>query len=96
MSTVSDAYSYIENSIGAGLNRPGQGQGYDTGYGGYSSSPTYQPQKSTVVYVNLIDNPEQFTGYGGPSAQRVWRSILQENCFGDAHDTCLEKRVFQR
>lgn len=48
------------------------------------------------VYVNLLQNPERFTGYSGPSAMRVWRSIQQENCFGGVDDVCLEKRVFFR
>jgi Endoplasmic Reticulum Oxidoreductin 1 (ERO1) len=48
------------------------------------------------VYVNLLQNPERFTGYAGPSARRVWNSIKEENCFGGADDTCLEKRVFYR
>lgn len=33
------------------------------------------------VYVNLLDNPERFTGYAGESARRVWRAIYEENCF---------------
>lgn len=33
-------------------------------------------------YVDLSLNPERFTGYTGPSAHRVWRSIYEENCFG--------------
>ena len=33
-------------------------------------------------YVDLTLNPERFTGYTGPSAHRVWRSIYEENCFG--------------
>lgn len=33
------------------------------------------------VYVSLLDNPERFTGYAGPHAQRVWRSVYGENCF---------------
>lgn len=33
------------------------------------------------VYVDLIKNPERFTGYAGPSANRVWKSIYEENCF---------------
>lgn len=33
-------------------------------------------------YVDLSANPERFTGYAGPSAARVWRSIYEENCFG--------------
>lgn len=52
--------------------------------------------KSLGVYVNLLQNPEHFTGYAGPSAARVWQSIQHENCFGGADDTCVEKRVFHR
>lgn len=37
---------------------------------------------SEAVYVDLLKNPERFTGYAGPSANRVWRSIYEENCFG--------------
>lgn len=49
------------------------------------------------IYVNLLQNHERHTGYGGPSARRVWDSILKENCFGgDQQDTCIEKRVFYR
>lgn len=33
------------------------------------------------VYVDLLKNPERFTGYAGPSANRVWKSIYEENCF---------------
>jgi hypothetical protein len=51
---------------------------------------------SDASYVNLLENPERFTGYSGPSAQRVWRAIQQENCFGEQGDVCLEKRVFYR
>ncbi|XP_060922589.1 ERO1-like protein beta isoform X1 [Limanda limanda] len=32
-------------------------------------------------YVDLLLNPEKFTGYKGPSAWRVWNSIYEENCF---------------
>ncbi|WFD32553.1 endoplasmic oxidoreductin-1 [Malassezia sp. CBS 17886] len=35
-----------------------------------------------AVYVDLLKNPERFTGYAGPSANRVWRAIYEENCFG--------------
>ncbi|MBW0497292.1 hypothetical protein O181_037007 [Austropuccinia psidii MF-1] len=37
--------------------------------------------QSTAVYVDLLANPERFTGYSGASAQRVWRAIYEENCF---------------
>ena len=52
--------------------------------------------KDGETYINLLLNPERYTGYSGPSASRVWRAIQQENCFGRHEDTCLEKRVFYR
>lgn len=33
------------------------------------------------VFVDLLLNPERYTGYKGPSAQRIWRTIYEENCF---------------
>jgi hypothetical protein len=69
------------------------------------------------VFVNLVKNPEKFTGpllpslllfrlipfpsslrsgYSGPSARLVWKSIQEENCFGGDNDACFEKRVFYR
>ncbi|KAJ8678805.1 hypothetical protein QAD02_014592 [Eretmocerus hayati] len=59
-------------------------------------------------YVDLLLNPERYTGYKGPSAHRIWRSIYMENCFRPENsphnfirsskidDMCLEKRVFYR
>lgn len=32
-------------------------------------------------YVDLLLNPEKFTGYRGESAHRIWHSIYLENCF---------------
>lgn len=34
------------------------------------------------VYVSLLDNPERYTGYGGPHAHMIWRNVYQQNCFG--------------
>ncbi|GLB37617.1 putative endoplasmic Reticulum Oxidoreductin 1 (ERO1) [Lyophyllum shimeji] len=33
-------------------------------------------------YFDLSLVPERFTGYSGPGAHRIWRSIYEENCFG--------------
>nr|CAG4643815.1 EOG090X03A4 [Lepidurus arcticus] len=61
-----------------------------------------------AVYVDLLLNPERYTGYSGPSAHRIWRAIYEENCFKpkrgygpyidstNVGDLCLEKRVFYR
>jgi len=38
-------------------------------------------------YVDLIENPERFTGYVGPAAHRVWNAIYEENCFGQSEAT---------
>jgi ERO1-like protein beta len=32
--------------------------------------------------VDLIENPERFTGYAGLSARGIWKAIYEENCFG--------------
>jgi len=53
----------------------------------------------SMIFVDLIKNPEGYTGYSGPSAARVWAAVHRENCFSGgrgAEDTCLEKRVFYR
>ncbi|KAK4702531.1 hypothetical protein P7C70_g3691, partial [Phenoliferia sp. Uapishka_3] len=36
---------------------------------------------SEGVYVDLLENPERFTGYAGDSSSRVWKAIYEENCF---------------
>uniref|UniRef100_A0A1A9UG52 Ero1-like protein n=1 Tax=Glossina austeni TaxID=7395 RepID=A0A1A9UG52_GLOAU len=62
-------------------------------------------------YVDLLINPERYTGYKGDSAHRVWKSIYLENCFDtqnhsnslpdyiahlDLRNLCLEQRAFYR
>ena len=37
---------------------------------------------SDAQYIDLVVNPERFTGYAGESAHRVWGAIYEENCFG--------------
>nr|XP_002126047.1 ERO1-like protein beta [Ciona intestinalis] len=34
-----------------------------------------------LQYIDLIANPERYTGYKGPMAWRIWRAIYEENCF---------------
>ncbi|XP_030340706.1 ERO1-like protein alpha [Strigops habroptila] len=34
-----------------------------------------------VEYVDLLLNPERYTGYKGPDAWKIWNSIYEENCF---------------
>ncbi|KAF9106869.1 hypothetical protein BGX27_008957 [Mortierella sp. AM989] len=44
---------------------------------------------SEGVYVDLVENPERFTGYSGPSAAKVWDAIYNENCFNIAQQMQL-------
>ncbi|XP_078594179.1 ERO1-like protein beta isoform X2 [Branchiostoma floridae x Branchiostoma japonicum] len=65
--------------------------------------------ENDMQYVDLLLNPERYTGYKGESPHRIWRSIYEENCFKPVQSTrpsyspnivskglCLEKRVFYR
>lgn len=48
-------------------------------------------------YINLIDNPERFTGYGGKQAHTIWQAIYQENCFKEEDEKqCDTKQLFYR
>ncbi|CAF0740624.1 unnamed protein product [Rotaria sordida] len=64
-----------------------------------------------LEYIDLSINLERFTGYTGPSTQRVWSAIYNENCFFlpdskiyydlkqkrlNAHKMCVEGRTFYR
>jgi ERO1-like protein alpha len=63
---------------------------------------------SESEYVDLLLNPERYTGYKGKSAHRIWHSIYMENCFrrtktdnpyiqsSKLDNLCLEERVFYR
>lgn len=37
--------------------------------------------ENSSEYVDLLLNPEKYTGYRGESAHRIWHSIYMENCF---------------
>eukprot|EP01147_Barroeca_monosierra_P010270 gene10270-2419_t len=39
----------------------------------------YKPDQ--LQWVNLLDNPERYTGYSGPSARRIWDAVYNSNCF---------------
>ncbi|KAL6904851.1 endoplasmic reticulum Oxidoreductin 1 domain-containing protein [Trichoderma evansii] len=43
--------------------------------------PEDEGTTSNGDYINLLHNPERFTGYSGQSAKQVWDAIYLENCF---------------
>ncbi|KAF0992664.1 hypothetical protein HZS_2155, partial [Henneguya salminicola] len=55
-------------------------------------------------YVDLVKNPERYTGYAGQGSAKIWRSIFQENCLtskqkiinGNSSETCLEFQIISR
>jgi len=60
-------------------------------------------------FVDLLSNPEKFTGYSGEAAHKVWNTIYNEMCFhpetedktlyltsNTAKSMCLEKRAFYK
>ncbi|KAF5289571.1 hypothetical protein FQA39_LY15018 [Lamprigera yunnana] len=63
---------------------------------------------NSAEYVDLLLNPERYTGYKGKSAHRIWHTIYKENCFRPDNTyspyidsellkgMCLEKRAFYR
>lgn len=68
--------------------------------------------ENDAEYVDLLLNPEKFTGYRGISAHRIWHSVYMENCFdktsrnallthinkipGNINNLCMEQRAFFR
>lgn len=56
-----------------------------------------ETESNDMTYVNLLLNPERYTGYKGESARRIWDAIYEQNCFENGEkETCAERRVFYR
>ena len=56
-----------------------------------------ETESADMTYVNLLLNPERYTGYKGESARRIWDAIYEQNCFKNGEkETCTEIRVFYR
>lgn len=50
-----------------------------------------------MTYVNLLLNPERYTGYTGPSARRIWDAVYTENCPKySSGEICQEKKVLYK
>ncbi|KAJ8490786.1 hypothetical protein OPV22_012507 [Ensete ventricosum] len=56
-----------------------------------------ETDNTAMTYVNLQLNPERYTGYAGPSTQRIWAAVYQENCpqYPSEH-LCHEKKVMYK
>ncbi|VFQ61891.1 unnamed protein product [Cuscuta campestris] len=49
-----------------------------------------------MTYVNLLLNPERYTGYTGPSARRIWDAVYSDNCEYAPGEICQEKKVLYK
>ncbi|KAK9805755.1 hypothetical protein WJX73_005872 [Symbiochloris irregularis] len=59
----------------------------------------WMPGNDTVQdfsYVNLLENPERFTGYQGEHPHRIWDLIYSQQCWQDTSDLCHEAQIFFR
>lgn len=56
-----------------------------------------ETDEQELTYVNLLLNPERFTGYTGPSACRIWEAIYKHNAWVDEEkDASKEGRVLYK
>uniref|UniRef100_A0A7S0ZDJ2 Endoplasmic reticulum oxidoreductin 1 n=1 Tax=Timspurckia oligopyrenoides TaxID=708627 RepID=A0A7S0ZDJ2_9RHOD len=73
---------------------------------GNESWNVVESREDFLSYVDLIKNPERFTGYKGDSARKAWHAIYTENCFTFSKncaengictaDSCRAERVLFR
>lgn len=95
-----DALSRV--ALGGGPGQDSELKGWDLPRGEQERAQWTEadPESSSLAYVDLLKNPEGFTGYSGPDAHRIWSSVYDENCFrgtdGEDEGLCLEERAFFR
>ena len=83
----------------------------DLGWDAVEDNPWTQEDESDAglfqadaQYVDLVANPERYTGYKGDEAHRVWAEVYGQNCFVEeamrhyhnGGDHCTEERVLYR
>ena len=79
----------VDRAVEAGM----RGERGTTGAAGLywrgTVNPWHQDPKdeSECTYVNLIRNPERYTGYRGEHAHRVWRTVYALGCLGEGGGT---------
>ena len=39
-------------------------------------------EEDSYSFIDLLKNPERYTGYSGPSARRIWDFVYSQTCFG--------------
>lgn len=105
-SDLNEELSYLNTTISeAAYEEFALWQAHDDAQDNFCTLPD---EDSAAEYVDLLLNPERYTGYKGKSAHRIWRSIYMENCFrpedtygayihsSKLYGMCLEKRAFYR
>lgn len=49
-----------------------------------------------LVYINLLRNPERFTGFQGENSHKIWNAIYGQDCFREESEVCQEKELVYR
>lgn len=101
-----DELGYLNTTISASTYKDFElWKAYDDAQDNFCTLPD---EDGDAQYVDLLLNPERYTGYRGNSAHKIWRSIYKENCFrpkniyyeyipsSKLNGLCLEKRAFYR
>ena len=82
----------------------GGGGGVDAA-GGEDQRGDDEEDEEQYQYINLVANPERYTGYKGEHAHRIWAAVYGQSCFASPGGPsllkaelarCTEKRVFYR
>nr|CAD7437972.1 unnamed protein product [Timema bartmani] len=101
-----DELGYLNTTISADVYEEfARWEAYDDAQDNFCDT---NEEDDDIEYVDLLLNPERYTGYKGKSAHRIWHSIYMENCFRPKNSygayiqtsklsgMCLEKRTFYR
>ncbi|CAG2057357.1 unnamed protein product [Timema podura] len=74
-----DELGYLNTTISADVYEEfARWEAYDDAQDNFCDT---NEEDDDIEYVDLLLNPERYTGYKGKSAHRIWHSIYMENCF---------------
>nr|CAD7568592.1 unnamed protein product [Timema californicum] len=76
---LDDELGYLNTTISADVYEEfARWEAYDDAQDNFCDT---NEEDDDIEYVDLLLNPERYTGYKGKSAHRIWHSIYMENCF---------------
>ncbi|KAI3634601.1 hypothetical protein MIR68_006982 [Amoeboaphelidium protococcarum] len=71
-----------EDFDSSGIVSGNQGKEQSSGDGKTNSkNGGSKQQQQQLQYIDLVQNPERFTGYSGFGARSIWSAVYEQNCF---------------